>query len=306
MPRWEKRGLIYCPDGVSSWAKAWVLTPTPVLLNERVIRIYASFRDENGAGRIGYIDVSAANPREVLSVSEHPVLDIGSPGMFDDNGMILGDVVSIGSEIRMYYVGFQIPAKVKFMAFSGMALSRDGGETFVRVSQVPIMDRADNASFIRAIHTVLYEGGRYKIWYSVGCGWQEINGIAYPKYNIRYTESDDGIHFPDREGSLCIDVGNNEYRIGRPRIWKEDGLYHMYFTYDTLDKRYAAGYASSADGVSWLRDDSRFPLQCSGSGWDSEMICYPVRLDAGGRRYIFYSGNNMGQTGVGFAELVAA
>ncbi len=304
MAHWEKKGLIYVPDGTSSWAKNWVLTPTPFLINEQVIRIYASFRDGSGIGKIGYIDVSAANPQKVLSISEHPVLSLGKRGMFDDNGMLLGDLLRINDEIRMYYVGFQIPSKAKFMAYSGVACSRDGGESFVRISQTPIMDRAENALFIRAIHTVLYDEGCFKVWYSVGCGWQKIDGTYYPRYNIRYTESKDGINFPDNEGSLCIDVTGNEYRIGRPRVWKDGARYHMYFTYDTLDKRYAVGYAHSPDGVNWQRDDAQFPLRCSGTGWDSEMICYPVKIVAGGKVYLFYSGNNMGETGVGYAELV--
>jgi len=300
---WLKRGMIYKPDGRTSWARHTVLTPTPFLLTEDVIRIYSGFRDEEGVSRIGYLDVAADNPAKVLAVSQAPVLDVGQPGMFDDNGMILGDVVRCGEEIRMYYVGFQIPAKAKFMAFSGLAVSHDGGESFSRYKKVPIMDRTDNALYIRAIHTVMQDEGVWKIWYSVGNGWEIINGCPYPQYDIRYTESRDGIHLDDPEGVLCVPVGPNEYRIGRPRVSKNsDGSYVMRYTYDTLDKQYKAGFAVSADGISWTRQDDQIGIDCSETGWDSEMICYPVAIAAKGRKYLFYSGNGMGFSGVGYAE----
>lgn len=297
--KWIKKGLVDNPE--MSWSKKGVLTPTPFILNDNVIRIYCSFRDEKGHGRIGYIDVNSSNPSEVLRVSEKPVLDVGNPGMFDDNGVILGDVVRNKDKIYMYYVGFQIVKRVKFVAFSGLAISKDNGETFRRYSQTPIMDRVDNALYIRAIHSVIKEENKWKVWYSVGNGWEEINGIKYPQYNIRYTESIDGINFLDKEGKLCIDVDNNEYRIGRPRVRKVNNRYEMRFTFDTLDKEYKTGVAFSEDGINWVRDDSKVGIYPSKTGWDSQMLCYPVIIEVKGNTYMFYSGNNMGETGVGFA-----
>lgn len=300
---WTKKGVIYNPTGEYGWNDNTALTPTPYLLNENVIRVYTGFRDKEGASRIGYVDVSAANPGEVISVPQKPVIELGQPGMFDDNGMILGDVVAFEDTIRLYYVGFQIPSKVKFMAFSGVAISQDGGETFQRYSQAPIMDRTENALFIRAIHTVLYDQGKWKIWYSVGNGWKIIDNIPYPQYDIRYVESKDGLTIEDKQGIHCLSVGPNEYRIGRPRVSKDkNGGFIMRFTSDTLDKKYKAGIATSTDGINWMRQEDANELPCSTSGWDSEMACYPVELEAKGKRYLFYSGNGMGSTGVGYAE----
>lgn len=222
--------------------------------------------------------------------------------MFDDNGIILGDLVWHDNTLRMYYVGFQKVAKAKFLAYSGLAISKDGGNTFTRHQNTPIMDRVDNALYIRAIHSVLKENGKFRIWYSVGNGWEMINGIPYPQYDIRYTESDDGIHFPDSIGIHCIGVKNNEYRIGRPRVRSIQNGYEMRYTFDTLQKEYQTGYALSPDGVTWERRDELAGIKVSDSGWDSEMVCYPVILDTGKTQYMFYSGNGMGHSGVGYAE----
>lgn len=298
---WNKKGLIWVPDGSSVWARHSVLTPTPFILDDKVIRIYGGFRDEQGVTRIGFIDVLGDDPSQVLKVSDKPVLDIGAPGTFDDNGIILGDVVRNGDEIRMYYVGFQIPTKVKFFAFAGLASSTDGGQTFQRVKQVPVMDRVHNSRFIRAIHTVIKDDDKWRIWYAIGNGWQVINDISYPRYHICYTESEDGINFSS-EDKMCLGCNENEYRIGRPRVTKTKDGFEMRFTSDTYDKLYSTGYATSKDGVNWTRHPEIEELPRSQDGWDSQMTCYPVLVEWKDKKYLFYSGNNMGQTGVGYAE----
>jgi hypothetical protein len=297
-----KRGLIFNPEKLSDWQDNTFITPTPYLLNDDVIRIYGGFRDKEGKSRIGYIDVAGNNPGQVLKVSSQPVLELGQPGTFDDNGIILGSVIKVGEEIRMYYVGFQLVKQVKFLAFSGLAISTDGGDTFSRIQETPILDRYKNEKYIRAIHTVIKEGDEYRIWYSQGDGWEVINGIPYPRYMIMYTESPDGVHIPDEPRIPCIDVRGEEYRIGRPTVFKEDGIYKMFYTRDTLQKVYSAGYAESEDGITWERKDDLFSLNTSLNGWDSQMVCYPVPIEIGDKRYVFYSGNGMGATGVGYAE----
>lgn len=269
-----------------------------------MIRVYAGFRDADGVSRIGYVDVSAQDPTQVIKVSNSPVLEIGRDGCFDDNGVILGDVVKFGDVIRMYYVGFQIVKKAKFLAFTGLAESTDGGESFKRVKESPVMDRAEGANTIRALHTALYDEGVWKAWYAVGDDWQTINGTQFPKYNIWYAESSDGVSFP-QDGHLCVDVSGDEYRIGRPSVYKNANGYLMFYTKGgTSGKDYYPGVAFSADGKQWERRDSEFGLPLSADGFDSIHLCYPRLLSVGEKTYCFYNGNNMGTEGFGVAELI--
>lgn len=303
--KWVKKGLIYAVDERIDWATNSVLTPNPFLLNDEVIRVYGSFRDEKGIGRIGYVDVSAKNPKEIIKISNKPVIELGLKGTFDDNGMLLGDIIRVGDKIYMYYVGFQLVQHIKHMSATGLAISTDGGETFERVKQTPIADRVPNALFGRCFHTVLQDEGKFKIWYSVVYGWEHIEGKDYPQYDIRYVESEDGIHINDDEGIHCMAVGPGEYRIGRPRVIKRaPDLYEMRYTYDTYTKEYISGIAFSKDGIHWNREDEKAGLTKSESGWDSEMACYPVELATKYGTYLFYDGNGMGATGFGYAEKV--
>lgn len=304
--KWEKKGLIYCPDENSpEWMDNSVLTPQPFLLTEDIIRVYGSFRDKDGAGRIGYVDVDAKNPSRILKISETPVLDIGENGCFDDNGMILGDVLRVHDKIYMYYVAFQLVKKAKFFAFSGLAISEDGGETFTRRGKAPVLDRSEEGIFGRCIHTVLFDQNKFRVWYSVIYDWTFINGIPYPTYDIKYIESENGVDFP-KVGIQCLKCNENEYRIGRPRVRKlPNGKYEMRYTSDTYSKEYRSGYAESDDGIHWVRKDELSGLHPSGgTAWDSDEACYPVVCETKYGTYMFYDGNGMGKTGFGYAKRV--
>src|SRR3954462_6879116 len=128
--RWAKKGLIYGPTGVRLWARPSALQPTPYLKREGVVRIFAGFRDCAGVSRVGFVDLDAANPSTIMQVSEEPVLDIGEPGAFDENGVVPCAIVERDGKLLLFYAGYQLGQKVKFYAFSGLAVSDDGGESF--------------------------------------------------------------------------------------------------------------------------------------------------------------------------------
>lgn len=299
----NKSGFIYCPQGEHDWEINTFMTPHAMLIKPGVIRIWGGVRDAQGVSRIKYIDVDEHDPSKILYVQDKPALDVGQPGCFDDNGVILGDIIPVDGKLYLYYVGFQKVEKVKFHAFSGLAISTDGGETFERYSQAPILDRTNHGRFGRCIHTMLHEDGIFKCYYAVIDDWKYINNIPYPVYNIWYLESEDGINFKNVDDTLCVDCMNNEYRIGRPKVYKIDGGYEMYYTRDLEPKEYLAGYALSKDGIHWDRCDEKLPLIKSGDDWDRSEACYPVKLITDTEKYLFYNGNGMGRDGFGFMRL---
>ncbi|WIX05278.1 hypothetical protein [Xanthomonas oryzae] len=302
---WNKRGLVFdvARDGVGGWMHHAALTPTPHRLSAQVLRVYAGFRDAQGVSRIGYVDVRADAPTQIVGVSRQPVLDIGRDGCFDDNGMILGDVVAGPDGLYMFYVGFQRVAKAKFLAFTGLAVSSDRGESFQRRQETPLLDRAPGRSTIAAVHSARYEDGRWRLWYAVGEDWETIGGQPYPRYHIRYAQTDDLRCIPIHD-AMCLRPQGNEYRIGRPRVYRLGKRYLMYFTRGDIHGGYVPGIAFSDDGVRWERDDSQLGLALSDHGWDAQTLCYPALIQHGERVLMFYNGNAMGHAGFGLADAV--
>jgi hypothetical protein len=275
--------------------------PTPVLQSPSVIRLYVAFLDADRVGRIGFVDLDAADPRRVLQVSRRPVLDVGAPGMFDDNGVTPLSVVDRPGERRLYYVGWQLDSKVRYHLFTGLAISVDGGETFERHSAVPVTDRSREEPVTRSSPHVRLDEGVWKMWYAAGAAHRRVGDKLVPTYAIHYLESPDGLAWGPA-GRVCLECrGPDEYGLGRPFVTRAGREWEMIFSVRTVSRGYRLGYARSTDGLAWQRQDERVALDVSGTGWDSEMICFGSLLTAAGRTYLFYNGNRYGETGVGVA-----
>lgn len=301
--KWNKKGRIYVPDGSLAWAKKYAFPPTPYFISDDVLRIYVAFCDENTVGRIGFVDVSADNPSEILRVSQEPVLDIGAPGAFDENGILPTSVLDVEGKIYMYYVGYQLGYKVRYFQFEGLAISEDGGNSFKRRLRTPVTDRSDAELLNRTSAFVRLRNGGFEMWYVGGSEWTVVNGKPLPMYNIKYLTSNDGIAW-GAEGRVCIDYQNeDEHAFGKPFIIEDAGLHKMFYSIRTRTKGYRLGYAESADGLSWVRKDDEVGIDVSASGWDSQMIAYSSIVKYKDKVYMFYNGNNLGETGFGYALL---
>lgn len=301
--KWRKQGLIYGPSGGSWWAQRWALQPTPILRDDGTIRVFVGFRTLEGISRVGFVDVDAANPSRVLDVSSEPVLDIGVPGAFDENGVVPCAIVEREDQLYLYYAGYQLGQKVKFYVFGGLAISADGGKSFSRHSRVPVCDRTDDELYFRVIHTMMRDGGDWRAWYGGGNDYGSADGRQLPRYDIRHALAPDGVTL-DPQYDTCITQEGDEYRVGRPYVFKDDqGLYRMLFSAGTAQTGYRLAYAESKDGVIWSRDDTKVGIDVSSSGWDAQMQAYPAVVRHKDATYLFYNGNNYGEDGFGYAVL---
>jgi len=297
--------LVWGPDGHLSWARHSALQPTAIQLDERVLRVYVGMRDDDGVGRVGYVDVAADDPSRVLAVSQEPVLDIGRPGAFDENGVVPCAVVRRGERIFLYYAGYMLGHKVRFIAFGGLAVSDAAGRRFTRMHEVPITDRVDGELYFRVIHCIFEEDGKWRAWYGAGSDYIPHGDRTLPVYDIRYMESPDGIAFPSTAGRRVLALeGGDEHRVGRPQVVKTADRYRMFYASGTKERPYTLGYAESPDGTQWTRMDDALGLQPSANGWDSRMMSYPNPIAVGDRFYLFYNGNEYGREGFGYAELL--
>lgn len=304
--RWKKLGLVYRPDGSMSWAKSHAMIPTPIRLNEKVIRVYVTFCDIDGIGRPGYVDVLAKNPNRVLGVSPSPLLELGQPGTFDENGLLTCAVINAGRDrLFMYYVGFELGTKIRYRLLTGLAISEDSSNTFSRFSSTPILERSPKELYFRCGPYCLYEQEKFRLWYVAGSEWVDLDGQSMPVYDIRYIESADGIDWP-HEGDVVISVTElDEHGFGRPCIIpKANGGYRMFYSVRRRSFRsYRLGYAESFDGCMWQRMDHKLNLDVTPGSFDSDAIMYAAPIEVDGQLYVFYNGNQFGRDGFAVAVL---
>jgi hypothetical protein len=302
---WVKKGIVYSPISSVPWMQKYGMAPTPIYIPSlEAIRVFMGVTDIGNFGQTSYVDVKATEPTNILYIeTSNPVLDFGNPGTFDDCGAIPSCCIFLNGKYHLYYIGFQRCTKVPFMLFPGLALSDDGKE-FHRYSMAPIIDRARNSYLSFAAPCVIFDDNIYKMWLWIGNSWIKIEDKYFLSATIGYAESIDAISWKIISTNCITPESPLEFSIGRPWVVKANNIYKMYYSIRFKKEKYRLGYAESIDGIHWERRDKEIGLDVSADGWDSEMICYPSVITVHDKTYLFYNGNNNGETGFGVAELI--
>jgi predicted GH43/DUF377 family glycosyl hydrolase len=305
--QWRRHDVIWCPGGELAWARSHATCPTPLQRRDGVLRVYLQCRDAAGVGRIGWIDLDPDDPRRVIAQASEPVLDVGAAGCFDDNGVFPTSVLRTpDGRVLLYYVGFELCHHIRYRLLTGLAISHDDGDTFTRISTMPVLERSAAEPHFRCGTFVRHEAGRFRMWYVAGGAWETIGGKPMPLYDLRAAESADGIHWPERgECVMPLDAAH-EHGFGRPWVTGSDGDYEMFYSVRRRAGGHRLGHARSRDGLRWRRLDGGLGLAPQAGAWDGDGQCYAAPVRAGGRRWLLYNGNDFGRTGVGLAEQVAA
>ncbi|MBJ7537808.1 hypothetical protein [Marinomonas transparens] len=304
--KWEKRGIIHQPNKQYSWNQKYDILPTPIYLEEKgIIRVFIGTTDKDNYGRITFLDLDAGNPLNILYEHNDYILGLGDDGTFDDCGVVPSCIIKSQEkdEFYLYTVGFQRTVKTPYMLFAGLAVSTDLTE-FKRFSNAPILSRNEFRYISQGAPCVIYEDGIYKMWHWYATKWLKVKGKSFMDYHIGYAESNDGKIW-DMKNISCLKprIDKGEFAVARPWVFKKNEKYHMLYSSRYEDRLYRIEYAVSSDGIVWDREFCS-PFDVSDEGWDSEMICYPSVVDVNGKVYMFYNGNNNGETGFGYAELL--
>jgi hypothetical protein len=293
---WRKIGRIIQPNGQLDWMISHAMVPVADWQYDDIYRIYFSGRDDKNRSLIGYAEIDLNDPFTVKRFSEKPVLGLGALGCFDDNGVTPSWLINVKGKKYLYYIGWNQGSTVRMHLVAGLAMSDDGGESFERVLRVPILDRTNDEPYtLNTGPCVMIEADLWRMWYVSGVEWVHRD---LPRYNIKYAESRDGLHW--KRPGTCIDFASrHETSLARPCVIKEEGLYKMWFSYK--GENYRIGYAESDDGLLWRRLDQEAGIDVSSSGWDSEMIEYTYVFTHKNAKYMLYNGNGYGYDGIGLA-----
>lgn len=315
--KWIKHGKIFdpaeyaLPNGCAQFAQS-----PQALVFDDFVRIYFSTRavDANGKflSHVAFVDMKK-NLRDVIRVADQPVIQLGGLGCFDEHGIFPMSVMRHGDAIYGYTCGWNRRVSVSVDTAIGLAISCDGGLTFQRIGDGPVLASSLHEPCLVGDGFVKVIDGVFHMWYIFGTGWKRYAPDAAPDrtYKIGHATSKDGIEWVKEEARRIIPdrLGPDESQA-LPTVICIDGRHHMFFCYrESFDFRkakgrgYRIGHAWSVDLANWSRDDDHPLLEGTPGEWDSDMQCYPHVFECDGKVYLLYNGNEFGRYGFGLAEL---
>lgn len=305
---WEKKGLIFNVNGEFDWNKSHAQVPVVDVLTDS-LRIYYATRNAAGQSNISYFEVDKMNPEKVLYIHNTTLLDFGKFGAFDDCGVMPTSIININNRKFLYYIGWTTRGTVPYQNAIGLAISEDGGKTFQKYSEGPIITINHREPYFSGTAYVMQDSGVFKMWYLSCVKWIKKDDAIEPLYNIKYAESLNAIDWL-QTGKVAIDLAENEGGLASASVLKIGNRYHMWygvrgiFDYRKFkDQSYKIGYAISNDGNDWIRKDKEVGITISENSWDSEMISYPCVIQNGNDLIMFYNGNGFGRSGIGYAVI---
>jgi predicted GH43/DUF377 family glycosyl hydrolase len=315
MFNWKKLGKLFSPQEVQGrpWLKEFAQAPATLVMDD-VVRVYFSCRppaDANGqyVSYSAFVDLDRQDLFKVRQVAEQPILALGGLGEFDEFGTYPVSVVRDGEDVKAYYAGWTRCESVPFNVAIGAAVSRDGGETFTKMGNGPILSYSTNEPFVLSGPKIRRFNGQWQLFYIAGRKWKMVAGRAEPVYKIRMATSDDGVHWTKLNKDLVESRLEEDEAQASPDVFYANGTYHMFFCYRYSShyrgkqRGYRIGYASSRNLLDWVRDDSKAGIDVSEQGWDAEMISYPHVFELDGKTYLAYLGDQVGRHGFGLALL---
>lgn len=312
---WNKLGKIFDPTqiDIGKWMREFEQCPTPFLLNDDVIRVYFGTRLPGDtvnyyATYPAYVDLSKHNLSKVVGIAKEPLLPLGEIGAFDEFCIIPSSVVRAGDLVHLYYSGWTRMSSVPYTVNIGLAISRDGGTTFEKPAEGPVLGLTFHEPYLVKSPTVKIIEGDFHMWYSTGTKWILDDGKPKPVFQIAHAISRDGFEW-ERNGKLIVPaLHEDECQDLFMPVWR-DSKWHSVFGYcNPLDSRtdktskYQLGYAWSADMLTWHRDDANIGVFSGGSAWDSGMQDSSQLFELDGRYLMFYCGNHFGRDGFGIDD----
>lgn len=312
---WRKLGRAFTPQDVEGriWLKEFAQAPASLMFDD-FVRIYFSCRppaDASGqyVSYSAFVDLDRADLFKVRRIAEQPILGLGGLGEFDEFGTYPVSVIRHADEIRAYYAGWTRCESVPFNVAIGVAISKDGGDTFAKLGKGPVLSYSPDEPFVLSGPKVRRFNDCWYLWYIAGRKWKMVDGRAEPVYKIRMASSTDGIHWDKVNKDLIASRIEEDEAQASPDVFYANGKYHMFFCYRFSshyrgkENGYRIGYASSTNLTDWQRDDTKAGIDVSDEGWDAEMISYPHVFELDGKIYMAYLGNQVGRYGFGLAVL---
>ena len=232
------------PGSSGEWDEAGVIQMS-VMKDGATYKMWYTGWDEDGLWQIGY--ATSTNGLDWVKYAGNPVLEVGSPGEWNEDEVGDPSVILDGSTYKMWYYGTGGAGPT---AQVGYATSPDGINWTESVSN-PVLTPGSSAEWDDE-HvwnpSVLSEDSTYKMWYA---------GSDGDTQRIGHATSPNGITWNKYAGNPVLDVGSggkwDESHVYLPMVITATSMYKMWYTGRDSDGDWRIGYATSPDGVNWTK-----------------------------------------------------
>ena len=260
-------------------------------------RTYKMFYCGRAGAGIGFAEASIDDP---LTWKEHAASPVLKPlANWEGNTINQPRVVKVtDTHWRLYYTGwgYKHPNGGSSWAFN-LAESFDGGVTWKRHGEGPLLERGDAASPDGGgvcVPEVRRVGDKWMMWYTA------MKVASGQNIHLCLATSDDGVHWMKHSGNPVLtddfEKGPNRNVISRCFVRYADGLFQMWYSH--AKPNYRIKYAESLDGIAWERSPIE-PVLDAGpkESWDSQMVEYPEVDVVDGTWRLWFCGNGFGSVG---------
>lgn len=172
---WIKKGRVLSIENQFEWMYSHASLPIFFPVDKNTFRIYFSTRNKEGKSYPAYA-IFNRQTWKMIGFNSKPLLEWGRQGSFDDSGIMCSSLVNYGDKTYMYYIGWNRRIEVHYHVSIGLAVSSDGGVTFEKYSEGPLIDRGLYEPIFCTTPFVIYDNDKWKMWYSSCTQWKESVG----------------------------------------------------------------------------------------------------------------------------------
>lgn len=310
MSGWQRRGLVVTPSADHRWWRGTAGIPTCLPLHARLWRVWFGGRDAEGRAGVLCADLDPGDGMRVLAVREVPGLERGADGAFDSAGLWVSAAVAVDGRVMLWYTGMRRARDVPHELAIGLATSDDGGLTFRKAGDAPVLESPPGRPRFVTTPCVRRSGTGFSMWYSSGTQWRDVDGKPEPFYDLRLAHSVDGAAWSMAAAPVLELEGSPWAGLTRP--WVEDGEDASTLWFSARGSSGFRGPSSAAYRLYRARlvagrvqDGSITPVEFSPQprpdDWDGWMQVAPCVVAHDGRRVMFYNGNDFARAGFGYA-----
>ncbi|KPL11699.1 MAG: hypothetical protein AMS23_07385 [Bacteroides sp. SM1_62] len=241
-------------------------------------------------GHIGY--ATSIDGINWQKYENNPVLDTGPEDSWDHHAIGFPTVIIVNDTCHMWYAGASDQIAVQI----GYATSTDG-INWKKYENNPVIQLGNAGSWEETwvyMPCVIYNESTFHMWYSGSTG--DPSDYIPWKEEIGYASSSDGKSWTKHSSNPVFKVNTtgkwDDYEISGPTVLFHNDMFHMWYTgAAAASPLYHIGYATSADGISWQRNNSN-PL-LTPFGWEIPRNQDPHVIFIDSTYQMWYSGGGI-------------